>query len=64
MDSSSKVREFIVENSLFGDGEVLKEDTSLMEEALYYDIPEALLRGRFTRQIWQTVSQIRESSRF
>ena len=34
MDSSSKVREFIVENFLFGDGEVLKEDTSFMEEGI------------------------------
>jgi acyl carrier protein len=34
MDNSSKVREFIVENFLFGDGEVLKEDTSFMEEGI------------------------------
>ena len=31
MDNSSKIREFIVENFLFGDGEALKEDTSFME---------------------------------
>ena len=34
MDDFSKVREFIVENFLFGDGEVLKEDTSFMEEGI------------------------------
>ena len=34
MDNSSKVREFVVENFLFGDGEVLKEDTSFMEEGI------------------------------
>ncbi len=34
MDNSSKVREFVVENFLFGDGGVLKEDTSFMEEGI------------------------------
>jgi acyl carrier protein len=34
MDYSSKVRDFIVENFLFSDGEVLKEDTSFMEEGI------------------------------
>ena len=34
MDNSSKVREFIVENFLFGDGEALKEGTSFMEEGI------------------------------
>ena len=34
MDNSSKVREYVVENFLFGDGEVLKEDTSFMEEGI------------------------------
>jgi len=34
MDSSAKVREFIVENFLFGDGGMLKEDTSFMEEGI------------------------------
>ena len=34
MDYSSKVREFVVENFLFSDGEVLKEDTSFMEEGI------------------------------
>ncbi len=34
MDNSSKIREFIVENFLFGDGEALKEDTSFMEEGI------------------------------
>jgi len=34
MDNSSKVREFVVENFLFGDGEVLKENTSFMEEGI------------------------------
>ncbi len=34
MDNSSKVREFIVENFLFGDGESLREDTSFMEEGI------------------------------
>ncbi|MHC4707980.1 MAG: acyl carrier protein [Planctomycetota bacterium] len=34
MDYSSKVREFVVENFLFGDGELLREDTSFMEEGI------------------------------
>ena len=34
MDNSVKVREFVVENFLFGDGEVLKDDTSFMEEGI------------------------------
>ena len=34
MDSSAKVREFIVENFLFGDGGMLKEDTSFMGEGI------------------------------
>ena len=34
MDYSSKVREFIVENFLFGDGELLKEDTSFFESGI------------------------------
>jgi acyl carrier protein len=34
MDNSVKVREFIVENFLFGDGESLKDDTSFMEEGI------------------------------
>ena len=34
MDITSLVREFVVENFLFGDGEVLKEDTSFMEEGI------------------------------
>jgi acyl carrier protein len=34
MDNSDKVREFVVENFLFGDGEVLKYDTSFMEEGI------------------------------
>jgi acyl carrier protein len=34
MDNSSKVREFVVENFLFGDGEALKQDTSFMEEGI------------------------------
>jgi acyl carrier protein len=34
MDNSSKVREFVVENFLFGDGEALKHDTSFMEEGI------------------------------
>ena len=34
MDYSSKVREFVVENFLFGDGESLREDTSFMEEGI------------------------------
>jgi len=34
MDASSKVREFVVENFLFGDGESLKPDTSFLEEGI------------------------------
>ena len=34
MDNSSKVREFVVENFLFGDGEELKQETSFMEEGI------------------------------
>ena len=34
MDNSIKVREFVVENFLFGDGESLKNDTSFMEEGI------------------------------
>jgi acyl carrier protein len=34
MANSVKVREFIVENFLFGDGEKLKDDTSFMEEGI------------------------------
>jgi acyl carrier protein len=34
MDNSVKVREFVVENFLFGDGKVLKYDTSFMEEGI------------------------------
>jgi acyl carrier protein len=34
MDNSSKVREFVVENFLFGDGEALQQDTSFMEEGI------------------------------
>ena len=34
MDNSVKVREFVVENFLFGDGEALKDDTSFMEEGI------------------------------
>ena len=34
MPTSAKVREFITENFLFGDGEKLKEDTSFMEEGI------------------------------
>ena len=34
MDNSSKIRQFIVENFLFGDGQVLKEDTSFMQEGI------------------------------
>jgi acyl carrier protein len=34
MDNSVKVREFVVENFLFGDGEALKDDTSFMEEGV------------------------------
>lgn len=34
MNNSSKVREFIVENFLFGDGDMLKEDTSFQERGI------------------------------
>ncbi|OHB60988.1 MAG: acyl carrier protein [Planctomycetes bacterium RBG_13_50_24] len=34
MDNSVIVREFVVENFLFGDGESLKNDTSFMEEGI------------------------------
>lgn len=34
MDNSVKVREFVVENFLFGDGEALKDGTSFMEEGI------------------------------
>ena len=34
MDNSVKVREFVVENFLFGDGESLENDTSFMEEGI------------------------------
>ena len=34
MDNSVKVREFVVENFLFGDGKALKDDTSFMEEGI------------------------------
>ena len=34
MANSSKVREFVVENFLFGDGEKLRDDTSFMEEGI------------------------------
>jgi acyl carrier protein len=34
MDNSSKVREFVVENFLFGDGEALRDDTSFMEDGI------------------------------
>ena len=34
MGNSVKVREFVVENFLFGDGEALKDDTSFMEEGI------------------------------
>ena len=34
MDNSAKVREFVIENFLFGDGEVLKDDTSFMQEGI------------------------------
>jgi acyl carrier protein len=34
MDTISKVREFVVENFLFGDGESLKDDTSFMEAGI------------------------------
>ena len=34
MDFSTTVRDFIVENFLFGDGEKLNDDTSFMEEGI------------------------------
>ena len=34
MDTSAKVREFIVENFLFGDGESLRQDTSFEKEGI------------------------------
>jgi acyl carrier protein len=34
MDSCSKVRDFIVENFLFGDGVALREDTSFLDEGI------------------------------
>lgn len=34
MDYNIKVREFIVENFLFGDGEQLKDDTSFFESGI------------------------------
>jgi len=34
MHYSSKIREFVVETFLFGDGESLKEDTSFLEEGI------------------------------
>lgn len=34
MDNSSKIRQFIVENFLFGDGQALKDDTSFMQEGI------------------------------
>ena len=34
MDAISKVREYVVENFLFGDGELLREDVSFMEEGI------------------------------
>lgn len=34
MDYSAKVREFIIENFLFGDGKLLKEYTSFMERGI------------------------------
>jgi acyl carrier protein len=34
MDYSAKVREFVLENFFFGDGEVLKYGTSFMEEGI------------------------------
>ena len=33
-NDSSKVREYIVENFLFGEGESLKEDTSFLDEGI------------------------------
>lgn len=34
MDYLDTVRQFIVDNFLFGDGETLKEDTSFLEEGI------------------------------
>jgi acyl carrier protein len=34
MDNLTKVREFVVENFLLGDGQLLKEDTSFMQEGV------------------------------
>jgi acyl carrier protein len=34
MDISSKIRDFIVENFLFGEGESLNDDTSFMEAGI------------------------------
>mgnify|MGYP001608714619 FL=1 len=34
MNDSSKVRDFVVKNFLFGDGESLKDDTSFIEEGI------------------------------
>lgn len=34
MDYNSEVREFIIENFLFGNGEVLGDDTSFMENGI------------------------------
>jgi acyl carrier protein len=34
MNDSSKVRDFVVKNFLFGDGASLKEDTSFLEEGI------------------------------
>ncbi|UCF14789.1 MAG: acyl carrier protein [Phycisphaerales bacterium] len=34
MESINKIRQFIVENFLFGDGDTLKDDTSFMEEGI------------------------------
>ena len=34
MEHSSKVREFVVDNFLFGEGESLKDDTSFLEEGI------------------------------
>ena len=34
MDNYSKIREFVVESFLFGDGESLKEETSFMEKGI------------------------------
>jgi len=34
MNDSSKVRDFVVKNFLFGDGESLKDDTSFIKEGI------------------------------